>query len=173
MNHDAIQDLRDALLRRALTAEEQHRLEAWLAAHPEAAAAWREDERLARALLQQRARTPALPASFTDRVMAEIRRESERPERAERPARADGPGTSWWMPWQRWISLAAAALVLVSAITVWEKRNARADAEFARQVSALRFIADLPSGMLQDYEAIQRFGDSTPPVDYELLAALQ
>ena len=171
MNDHAIQDLRDALLRRALTAEETQRLQEWLSRHPEAAAAWREDERLARALHQQRARTPEVPPAFTAGVMAAIRREDARhaaPREATRTTALSG-----WNLWQRWISLAAAALVLLSAITFWERRHAQADAEFARQVAALRFIADMPSGLLQDYDAIQRFGEATPPVDYELLAALQ
>ncbi len=179
MNHDAIHDLRDALLRRALTAEEQRRLEAWLNRHPDEAAAWNEDDALALALRRQRLNTPAVPESFTAQVMTEIRRDhapapAPSPALEPEPVRTLGSASpGWWNLWTRWVSLAAAALVLFSAIGLWDRHHARADAEFARQVSALRFIADLPAGLLQDYDAIQRFGESAPPVDYELLAALQ
>ncbi len=166
MNHDPIQDLRDALLRRPLTTGEQARLAHWLREHPAEAESWREDESLARALRQLPA--PAVPAPFTAQVMAEIRREESQRHRRESPRRA-----GFWTAWQRWISLAAAALVLLAAITVMEQRRSRADVEFARQVSPLRFIAEMPSGLLQDFDAIQRFGENPPPVDFELLAALQ
>lgn len=163
MKHDAIQDWRDVLLRREPKAEETEALAAWLRDHPEAAAEWETEVRLARALRQLR--DVPVASNFTSRVLAEVAREAAKPSLA----------TPWWRTvWTtRWMPAAAATLVAVVAVGGWEIHRARRAAEFTRQVATLRAMSGLPPAVLEDFEAIRRYSESTPPVDFNLLAALQ
>lgn len=164
MNGDPIPELRDVLLRRELTADEERVVASWLARHPSAAAEWQAERALARGLR----RLPDVPVAtnFTRRVLDEIVRETARAERR----------SSRWQHWleSRWMPVAGAAAVVASvALTGWQIQTARRDADFARQVATLRAISGLTPAVLEDFEAIRRYGESSPPVDFGLLAALQ
>ena len=76
-------------LKAELTPEEESRLEAWLAAHPETRAAWDEDRALGRAL--QSLPDAPLASNFTARVLQAVDLEETRAERGRR-----APEQSWW-----------------------------------------------------------------------------
>lgn len=167
MNEDPLPHLQDTLLRRELTPDEEHALTAWLSLHPEAALAWQEDVRLARAFRQLP--DAAVPSNFTVRVLNEVQREVAKTRRA-RNARPGG--VFGWRP-LFWIPAATAALAILAIVGGQEWRTQRQQAEFARDITQLRVMAALPPEVLEDFETIQRFGESASPVDFELLAALE
>lgn len=167
MNEDPLPHFEDALLRRELTPDEERTLHAWLARHPEAAAEWRENARLARAI-RQLPNAP-VPSNFTARVLEEVRRDAAKSERA-RESRSTGG--SWLRP-RFWIPTATAAAALAIALGGWEWHSKTREAEFNRDVTQLRTLAAVPQEVLEDFEAIERFSQGTPPVDFELLAALE
>lgn len=168
MNEDPLPQLHDVLLRRELTPAEERAVATWLARRPEAAAEWNETVRLARAIrgLPQ----APVPSNFTARVLDEVRRDLARTERDRNPnpRRRVGPA---WFSLRRWIPAATAVTVAMVAGWEWHQRNRLT--EFTRDVAPLRVIAAVPQEVLQDFEAIQRFGQSSPSVDFELLAALE
>lgn len=175
MNDDPRPWLRDVLMRRELTADEERRLTQWLARHPEATTDWSEEVALARVL--RGLRSVEVPAHFTSRVMAEVRREAAARDR-KRPGRGLA-GEGWWRAWRsafswgRMASVAAGVVVLGAGAGAWHWQTVRRSTDEARQVAALRAMASFKPEVLADFEAIRRFGDSSVPVDYELLAALQ
>ncbi len=166
MNEDPLPHLRDLLLRRDLSSEEERRVADWLARHPEDAADWRTDLALARSLRQLR--PVPVPSNFTALVLAEVRREVHQEPH---------PATNWktWLR-ARWIPAAAGlAVTLIATIVTWQIRESRQreEAAYAQQVSALRALANLSPSTLEDFDAIQRFEGPSSAVDFELLAALQ
>jgi len=173
MNEDPLPHLQNLLLRRDLTVEEKRIADTWLATHPKAVDAWNEQTRLARSL--RRLPDATVPSNFTARVLAEVRNESARDKRAIEvnrmrslmsrlgfPARVRA-----WFP-----AIATTACILVAlAASQWQSR--RQLAEFRRDVTELRVIAAVPQDVLEDFEAIRRFSQTAPSVDFELLAALE
>lgn len=164
MNDDVPRSLSEVLLRRELTPEEEMLLQAWLTSHPEARAEWLEDGALARALRRLHVAQPS--SNFTVRVLAQVQR--ERPPQSW-PARVWRWRPAW--PWPQ-VGLAAAGVMLVASLA-WREHSRRSEAEYARHLAALRTLAHLPPDVLQDFEVIRRLGESSAPVDFELLAALQ
>lgn len=167
MNEDPLPHLEDILHRRELSPDEQRRLNAWLVRHPDAAPAWVESARLARATRQ----LPDIPvpSNFTARVLDEIRRDAAKAERARDSRRVVSP---WWQP-RFWIPAMTTAVVVAVAMGGWEWRTQTQQAEFKRDVTQLRTLASVPQEVLEDFDAIQGFSQSSPPVDFELLAALE
>lgn len=167
MSEDPIQKLRDTLLCRDLSPDEERALADWLAAHPDEARAWKEDRVVGRAL--RGLPRPAMSTNFTARVMAEIRRETGttvdlRPSVRRR----------LWERWRGFLPLSAAGLVLVGGLAVWEfRRDQHRLAEAERQRAALRVLAEISPLALEDFEVIRQLGDPPAPVDFELLAALE
>ncbi len=167
MNDDPLPHLQDVLLRRELNAGEEQTLALWLAQHPEALAGWPEDVALSRAL--RRLPDVPVPSNFTSQVLDEIRRDHAISVRK----RESHPS-----PWPRlrpraWISAASTVAVIAVALGGWEWNVRRQQAEFSHDITQLRALADVPQEVLEDFDAIQRFGQSSPAVDFELLAALQ
>ena len=173
MNEDPLPHLQDLLLRRDLTVEEIRAADTWLATHPDAVGAWNEQVRLARAL--RRLPEAPVPSNFTARVLAEVRNESARSEREIRQA-----------PWgsllsrlglhfrfQAWFPAMATTACILIALAAWQWQSRRQLAEFRRDVTELRVMAAVPQDVLEDFEAIRRFSESSPSVDFELLAALE
>lgn len=168
MNEDPLPQLHDALLRRELTPAEERTVATWLARRPEAAADWNEAVRLARAI---RGLPPAsVPSNFTARVLDEVRRDLAQAERHRDRDAVRRRGPVWFLA-RRWLPAATAVTLAMAAGWEWHQRNRLA--EFTRDVTPLRVIAAVPQEVLQDFEAIQRFGQSSAPVDFELLAALE
>lgn len=168
MNDDPLPSLRDLLLRRDLTPNEVRLAQEWIRQHPESAAAWQDDVRLARHL--RRLPPAPVPSNFTARVLAEI----ERPPQARRASSA-GP---WWQRWRvaspwPWLVPGTALLAVILAVGSWQSHVRKAREEQVRDFAALRALTELPPATLADFEVIQRFGAATSPVDFELLAALE
>lgn len=166
MNEDPLSPLRDVLLRRELTADEERRVAEWLTRHPEAAAEWRVDLALARSVRQLR--PVPVPSNFTSRVLDEVRRES-------RSVTDAAPDWRAILRSRFLTALGTAAVVFGVAAIAWQLQRARVrhEAAYAQQVSALRALSDLSPAMLEDFDAIQRFDAGSPSIDFELLAALQ
>lgn len=167
MNEDPLPHLEDALLRRDLTPDEKRTLTDWLTRHPEAAADWQEKSRLARAL--RALPDVPVPSNFTSRVLSQVRREMAASERART---ANASRWSWLRP-RFWVPAATTAVAMVVALGGWNWRTEQQQAEFRRDVRQLHTLASVPQEVLEDFEVIQRFGQSAPPVDFELLAALE
>lgn len=170
MNEDTLNNLRDALLHRELTPQEKQSLALWLAAHPEAAETWREDAALSRALRQLP--DAPVPSNFTSRVLDQVRLETRASARDWQRRQREGRWRDWLRP-SAWIPAASVATAVVLAVAAWDWNTRQKEAQFARDVSPLRAMAALPPELLEDFDAIQRFGESSPPVDFELLAALE
>lgn len=165
MTPESVQRLRDELLRRPPSPEEQRALIEYLRLHPEETEVWRSDAALGRCL-RQLPNVP-VPSNFTAHVLAAVRREEATVRRA-----GGRSGAAFWL-WLRPKLGTAMALVLgVASLVAWQADRVRRQAEEARHLAALKAVADLSPRTLQDFETIQRFGDGAP-VDFDLLAALQ
>ena len=142
-----------------LSPDDEARLEAYLAAHPEVRAAWEEDRALGRVLQS----LPDVPVSsnFTARVLQAVDLEEASAERARRS----------WFPrgWPRlgWATVAA----LVAVLGVQEWRNIKR-AQLIKDVTFVSSdITKLPSAeVLRDFDVIQQLPSVS---DDELLIALR
>ena len=153
-------------LKAGLTPEEESRLEAWLAAHPEARAAWEEDRALGRAL--QALPDAPLASNFTARVLQAVDLEESRVERGRR-----APERSWLRVF--WPRLGWAAVVaLLTVVVVHENRVAKRT-QLVRDVTFVsEDVAKLPAPeVLGDFDAITQLRQATSGSDDELLIALQ
>ena len=153
-------------LKAGLTSEEESRLEAWLAAHPEARTAWEEDRALGRAL--QALPDAPLASNFTARVLQAVDLEESRVERGRR-----APERSWLRVF--WPRLGWAAVVaLLTVVVVHENRVAKRT-QLVRDVTFVsEDVAKLPAPeVLGDFDAITQLRQATSGSDDELLIALQ
>jgi hypothetical protein len=154
-------------LRRPLTSTEWAELQAYWAKHPERQTALDEEV----VLTQLLHRLPAVPVSsnFAARVLQAV--ESDQRQAARRHSAWMKP----WLPSLRWVRALAWAggtvgLLLFSTYSyqAYDRR------EMARSVAAVSGVTALPAPeVLQDFDTIQRFGQTPPVVDDELLAALK
>jgi anti-sigma factor RsiW len=142
-----------------LSPEEESRLEAWLAAHPDARAGWEADRALGRALQS----LPAAPVSsnFTARVMQELDLEK---------ARASRKQGGWRLLWPR-LGWATAALALAVLGAQQFRNNQRTQlASDAALVS--KDIARLPDAF-RDFDLVESLREIPPSGDDGILIALQ
>ena len=145
-----------------LSPEEESKLEAWLAAHPDARAAWNTDRALGRVLHS----LPDVPVSsnFTARVMQELDKEEARASR--RVSRSRG----WRLLWPRlgWATAAVALAVFGSQqfLSVHRTRLA-ADAAFVS-----KDIARLPDAF-RDFDVVDSLREIPAAGDDGILFALQ
>jgi anti-sigma factor RsiW len=166
MNERDIEQLWHIARRRELTAAEQARLRQWLEQHPEAQAAWDEEQRLDQLLR----RLPDVPVSsnFTARVLVAVQREVD-------TGRVAGRDFAWLWRLRLWPRLAAAVVVLAAVVSwsVWQVRE-RQRAQVAASVRALSGVAAVPTvEMLADFDAIVRLSQLPPNSDAGVLTALQ
>jgi hypothetical protein len=168
MNESEYQALMEASWRRALTDDEQARLDAWLRLHPEAHNDWEAEATLNR-LLEQLPDAPPVASNFTARVMQALERESAA---AARSTSVLGRLKQWfWRPAPR---VAWALVVAVLLGFGYHQHQTNVRGEMARGLSVLANVATLSDpAVLQDFEAIQRLGKSAPGDDEELYALLQ
>jgi hypothetical protein len=162
MNPDPVYErLREIGWRRKLTAAEQVELRAWLAAHPEAAAEVAADTALSEAL--GRLPQAPVPSNFTARVMQAIERETAA---AGRPPHA----RAWW--WRRFAPrLAAAMLVLLVGLLVYQHGETRKREELAQGLALVAEAAPLPDvTVLEDFDAIRSMTTEAAAADESLLA---
>lgn len=163
MNEDALSHLRDLQLRRELTPEEAKQLAEYLSRRPDLAGGWAEDAALAAGL--RRLPQAHVPSNFTSLVLSEVRRESAVTRSRPRVQR-------FWSPVRFWWSAATATLLIVGGGLTWHYQQVR-QRDYIQSLAALRALSEIPPDVLQDFEAIRRYGESSPPIDFELLAALQ
>src|SRR5258705_4830182 len=165
MSDEAYNELREASWRRKLTAEEQARLRAWPAAHPEAQADW-EEEAL---LTQQLERLPNAPLSsnFTAQVAQKLDLELAREER-ERTRR---PWPVWGRLVSRYASVILIGLLAGFGVLRYHQHQRTEMAESVRNVTPV--ASGLQPEILNDIDTIQQLRQVPVVSDEELLAALQ
>lgn len=159
MNEAEFEKLKEASWRRKLTAQEEAALNSFLAAHFDERIQWEQES----ALNQTLAKLPDAPVStnFTARVLQEIERDST----SVLPRQH---GIFHWLKFN-WIPRFAAVTLLVGGGFVSLQQYHRT--QIARDVATVSSAATVPPQWLQDFDAINRL--SQPPIDNELLAALQ
>ena len=167
MNDPVYNEFLATAAQRKLTGEEEARLQAHLAGHPELQAAWEEEAGLNR-LIEQ---LPAVPVSsnFTAQVLLALDRENGAPSR---PSIA-----GWWQRWG-WLELtprvALAGLVLGAGLLASWQHQVSHRTELAKDLSGLDGVARVPTvEMLKNFEAINRLTQAPQTADLELLAALK
>ncbi len=167
MNPLSYERLLETARRRALTPAERAELEVWLAAHPEARAAWAEEAALNRLL----AAMPAapLPSNFTAQVVQTV----EKIERGVAHERRVGP--RWWRSFGLgWRLATAGAAVVAVVLSVQWRQAAISRARMAESVAAMSALADLPSvEALADFEVVYHLPSGPMLDEHELAQALE
>lgn len=166
MSNDPIyRELLELSWRRKLTAAEEARLQAWLAAHPQAQPEWEAEAGL-NTVLGQVPDAP-VPSNFTARVMQAIEREAV--------AELRRPQTTWrtWLH-RRWLPRVAFAAVVVGAgVVSYHEVQVVQRKKMVESVAAVSAVSSLPSAeILKDFDAIQALNPAPGP-DEQLLAVLQ
>lgn len=158
MNESEYQDLWATVVQRELNGLEKARLEAWLAAHPDARADWVLDERLSRCLR----RLPDIPPStnFTAQVLHEVGRSSKRRRAQSAPV------------WRRWVgaltygwrsAVACGVLALLIGVPYYQARQREA---LARSLEALPAISLAEVELWRDFDSINSLpAGPVPSVD--------
>lgn len=140
-------DWREVRWRRRLSAAEEARCRAWLAAHPEARSAWEEEEALS-GLLEA---LPPVPVSsnFTARVLRQLEADEARSGRS-----AGAPAWPRWV-WSvlpRWAWVGVVMLLLVVGVGQYRRLER---GQLARDMTRFPAMAALPGAELwRDYDAI-------------------
>jgi anti-sigma factor RsiW len=166
MNEVRKEELMRLSLKHELTPEEESRLEACLAADPEARAHWEEDRGLSRAL--QSLPDVPLSSNFTARVLQTLELE-ERSERRRFRLRVPWPRLSW--------GLAAGLLACAGIFYEYRVIKGGQFAEAVKDVS--RELAALPAPeALEDFDAINHMRQAAVhsvavTADDDLLKAFQ
>jgi hypothetical protein len=166
MNNDPVyQRLREIGWRQKLTKAEQAELQAWLAAHPEAAAEIEAETALNRAL----AALPdaPMPSNFTARVLQGVE-QAERETVPQRRAHDSG-----WI-WRVLVPRAAVAAVVIGAGGLaYQNHRAQQREVIGHSIETVLGVPTLPSPeILADFDVIQKL-DSASSADQELIALLQ
>lgn len=160
MSEDEFEKLKEDRWRRALTPSEEISLENHFETDRAAQRIWNEEA----ALNQLLAKLPDEPIStnFTSRVLQMVERETVQPREESVLA---------WFKFH-WLSRVAFASLLLCAtlVSIHEYRTSKRT-QIAHNVAAMATATTVPQEWLQNFEAINRLGK--PPVDDELLAALQ
>ncbi|MEW6304299.1 MAG: hypothetical protein AB1705_12550 [Verrucomicrobiota bacterium] len=166
MNEAQRKQLREKVLRGDLSLEEQARLEAYVAAHPESATDLKDDLTLNQ-LLEQLPDAP-LSSNFTARVLQAVEREQRATERG-----LEKMGRWSWLHevgWARAVTAVSMALAVGLLTTYVYQEHQRA--ELAQSLTHVTEVTSstIPSvDILKDFEAINRLSQKAD-VDYELLA---
>jgi anti-sigma factor RsiW len=163
MNETEYRELMEASWRRRLTAAEEARLQAWLAAHPDEQARWESESSLTR-LLEQLPDAP-VASNFTARVLQAAQRESGRP--AARPLLE--VFRQWLMP-RRATGVAWAALAVCVTWFVFYQAESNTNARRANELAIISRAAVLSDpAVVEDFDAIRRLPYAE---DEELFAVL-
>lgn len=159
MNEAEFQKLLETSWRRKLTAEEEVALNNHCAGRQEDRSRWEEELALNR-VLSQLPDAP-VPSNFTHRVWQEIERTTDK------PAMASSTVLDWFR--LNWLPRIALGVLLLGGGVISLQQYHRA--QIAKDVASVSSAATVPPQWLQDFDAINRL--NPPPVDNELLAALQ
>jgi hypothetical protein len=162
MSEKEFEELMETRWRRELTSQERAALQIYFSTHPHAQVAWNQESGLSH-LLEKLPDVP-LSTNFTSLVMQAVEREGMKTKQSASPV-------LHWLKFN-WLSRAAVAglIVCASLFSVQQYRAAKRT-EIAQNVVAISTAATVPQEWLQNFDAINRLGQ--PPVDNELLAALQ
>jgi anti-sigma factor RsiW len=166
MTNDPIRDhWRELSWRNQLSEADNSQLRAWLAAHPEAQAEWKDEAQLNAAL--DRLPDVPVPSNFTARVLLAVQLEAA--AEARRPERR-------WIAWLRrgWVPKVALATTTICAgvVSCFVIQDAQRKT-MAESVAAVSAVSSLPSpDILKDFDAI-RAANPAPLPDETLLAVLQ
>jgi hypothetical protein len=164
MNDPEFDRLREIIWRHKPTPDQQAKLEAWLAAHPETQSDWDQELGLSEAL--RGLPNAPLANNFTSRVIQAVERDQT--EQARRQRRR---ALAWWT---RLLPKAAlAALIAGAGAFSWHQFHiSRLQAEVRHSVLAISDVPSLPNGeALQDFDAILLSSESA--ADEQLLKLLQ
>lgn len=164
MNNDPVYTrLSELAWRRKLTPAEQSELQAWLDAHPEAAA----EHALERALNDALAQLPQapVPSNFTARIQQAIACETQAP--ATQPL-------DWTWVWRRLLPRTAVALLVLGTGTfAYHRHREQQRARTGESIVTVLGVTSLPKPeVLEDFDVIRRL-DTAPTADQELIALLQ
>ena|SRR5438128_2173958 len=167
MNDPEYDELRAASWRGKLTPAEEMRVQAYLAARPEAQADWEEELALTRHLQE----LPEVPvaSNFTSLVLQAIDSETTRQP-------TPYPVRNWWSRWLSGLAprTALAALVLVLGVTGVQEYRSHARKQFAQGVERFVSAANLPRPeVFEDFDTIQQLQPVAFSTDDDLLAALR
>ena len=167
MNESEYQALVEASWRRSLTDDEQARLDDWLRTHPEAHNEWDAESALNRLLEQMP--EPPVASNFTARVLQAVERETA--AAARRESIFERVKRWFWRPAPR----VAWALLIAGLLGFgYHQHQTNVRNQVAEGLSVMANVAALSDpAVLQDFEAIQRLGQSAPSDDEELYALLQ
>jgi cytochrome c-type biogenesis protein CcmH/NrfG len=135
-------------------------LRSYLALHPAARTQW-EDELSLNELLGKLGDAP-VSSNFTSRILQRVEREAPAVARPQN-------GFGWFK--SRWPRIAVVSALACAAVFSLSQYRAVKRNEIAHDIVAMSQAATVPQEWLQDFDAINRL--SRPPVDDELLAALQ
>jgi hypothetical protein len=159
MNDAEFQKLKEISWRRKLTEQEEATLNSYFAEHFDERVRWEEESGLNRLL----GKLPDVPVStnFTAQVLQAVERDTALITRPEH-------GLLRWIKFNWLPRIAIAALLGCGGFISFQQYNRT---QVARDVAAVSSAATVPPQWLQDFDAISRL--SQPPVDNELLAALE
>ena len=160
MNEIEFEKLREASWRRKLTAQEEAALRVYLAIHPAARSQWEEESSL-NDFLGKLADAP-VSSNFTSRVVQAVEHETHA------STSRHGVFNSIKFSWPR---IAIASVLICAAVFSLNQYRALKRTEIAHDIVTMSQAATMPQEWLQDFDAINHL--SRPPVDDELLAALQ
>jgi hypothetical protein len=166
MNDAEYNHLREESWRRVLTAAEEGRLQAHLAAHPDAPADWEAEKSLTQFL----ADLPDVPVSsnFTSLVLQAVDREAG--ASVQRQSVLDGLKSFLRRPVSR---LAWVAAVFTIAFVGLQQYRAWQRFQMVESVAHIPSVAALPDPRLfQDFDAIQRLNQLATVDDAELIRVL-
>jgi hypothetical protein len=165
MQDEHYQEIKEAGWRRPLTRDEQAKLRAFLAAHPESRQAADEEAALTRLL----ERLPAVPVSsnFTARVLQAVQ---------SRPAPAswrDWFALSQWLPQNPGWRIAMCSMVVGLGLISFREGQVAHRQQTARELAGVGRIATLPPmEWLKDFDTINNM-NKVKVADDDLLAALK
>lgn len=166
MNGPEFDELLKKQMRGSLTAEDDTALQARFRHDSSAEAAWEEDLRLNQ-LLQQVPDAP-ISSNFTARVLGAIELEEKKEAR-----RSPWRGVGQWLRVGLARKAALATIIAGVSMLTYHQYRSGVREEMARNAAAVSSIAALPSvDVLENFEIIQGL-NQLPPVDVDLLAALQ
>lgn len=164
MNEQSYKQLLEESWRRALTPEEETRLQLYLAVNPEQQQEWEEEAGLTDAL--QRLPNAPLSSNFTALVMQAVDKES-------RAAATRDVGPAWWRRWlPKLAPVGLAAVVLLSGVNLYQIRSQKQAAEKVFFVSGVAGAFESPEAFA-DFETIQQLRAAPTFGDEDLLAVLQ
>jgi hypothetical protein len=173
MNKSQYQALLEESWRRPLTVEEEARLQAWLALHPEAQAEWESEASLTH-LLERLPEAP-VASNFTAQVMQGL---DAGPGRA---IAIDVPAGSWLQRLRGFLQAPGmrvgwAVLTVVMIAGLWYGYDRHLRDQRLQTAAGLTVLVNVTSlsdpVVLEDFEAIQRLSGVAPSVDEELFAVL-